>query len=220
MWRIRPRLEEVADVLVVDFKIRHADIVADIGALIGLDSLEQIFAGPRDQAGLVRRTHHGVTLARPGLAVGEDARMVAFKVVVQKLFAQAVEDIFLVRVVTAGGIVGPEGIVEGENLLFEDFSRLGASVGRIRGRRHEEFGGLGIGVHLNEALGAAVQLWKYELIFFLVSSELLISALPPVLREKSLTSLKEASDPDNDLDVAAAGVGRGRSRHRDHNRLS
>lgn len=127
--RVGAREEEVAHVLVVDLEVGDADAVGDVGGGAGGgDALEEVFARAGDEAGLGGGAHHGVGLAGAGLAVGEDAGVVTFEVVVEEFFAERVVDPLLRGVVFVFGVVGPEGTVECEVFFFDDFSCLRPGV--------------------------------------------------------------------------------------------
>ncbi|KAH9838116.1 hypothetical protein Tdes44962_MAKER08265, partial [Teratosphaeria destructans] len=149
--------EEVLDVLVVDLEVGDVDVVGDAAVLLGLDALEEAAAGAGDEAGLVEGAHHGVGLAGAGLAVGEDAGVVAIEVVVEKLLAERGVDVMLVGVVGVGVVVGPEGLVEGEGLLLVlSPARLGLVGGEDGGG---QLGLVGAGVHGDETRRLLVQFY-------------------------------------------------------------
>jgi hypothetical protein len=84
--------------LVINLEVRDSNVIAYVGRLSFFDSLEEIFACPGNQTRTFRRTHHGITLPRSSLAVGEYARVVSFKVVIQELLSEAVVDVLLVGI--------------------------------------------------------------------------------------------------------------------------
>lgn len=102
--------------LIVDLHVRDFDLVR--GALLsaGSDPLEEGVAEARDQALVVRRAHHGVRLARAGLAVGEDAGVVAREGVVEDVDPDGREDRLLRGEGAALDGQGVEAVVERERL--------------------------------------------------------------------------------------------------------
>jgi hypothetical protein len=137
--------------LVVDLKVRDLHVVTRVGARLMRDPVEQFLARARDQARIVGRAHHGVTLARPRLAIREDARVVALEVVVQEVFAKGAVDVLLVGVVRVSLIVRPVRAVKCELLVVVHAALVRGAVivgGRKEGRL------LGRGIHADEALGA------------------------------------------------------------------
>lgn len=150
--------QQVAHVLVVDFEVGDAHAVADIGGLElrGSNALKEVLAGAWDEAGLVGRAHHGVGFAGSSLAICENAGVVALEVVVEELLAEAVVDIVLVGVVRVLEVVAPEGVVESEVLLFDDFACFGLSVGWVVVVGHEQCCDLADGVHVDQALGSTL----------------------------------------------------------------
>jgi hypothetical protein len=140
--------------LVVHLKVRDMDVVVGVGRRLLLDALEELLAGPRNQARLLGRTHHGITLSRSRLSIRKDTCVVSVEVVVQELFSERSIDVLLVGVCWVVHIVGPEGLVEGELLVFMYFARIGV-VGlgrRLKGRL------LRCWVHTNETLRALLLL--------------------------------------------------------------
>ena len=152
---VAARDEQVAHMLVVDLKVGDVHVVGGVGRGLMLDPVEEGLARARDEARLGGRAHHRVALAGAGLAVGEDARVVAVEVMVEKLLGKGAVDVVLVRVVRVALVVRPEGLVEREGLLFDDLARGRACVGRVGVGGDEQRGLLCCWVHADEALGAA-----------------------------------------------------------------
>src|SRR3954449_8557263 len=98
--------------LIIDFEVGNTDIVGDIWSFIvcGLNSLEQILAGPWYKSRLIWSAHHGITFSRASLSICKDASMISFEIVVQELLSQTIVNIFLMRIVLVGFIVTPERI--------------------------------------------------------------------------------------------------------------
>lgn len=121
--------EKVTHVLIVDLEVGDMDAVGGIGAGLVVDAVEQGLAGAGDEAGLFGGAHHGVTLAGTRLAIGENAGVITFKVVVEELLAKGAVDVLLVSVVGVVQVVGPERLVEDERLFFVDPAAVCARVG-------------------------------------------------------------------------------------------
>ena len=93
--------------LVVEFVVGAGHNALTLGEAI--ESWEELVEGSLHKSGVV--AHHGVGLAWAGLAVDEDAAVVALKSVDQKFFPDCIVDIFLI-----GG--GREDAIEGEGVFF------------------------------------------------------------------------------------------------------
>ena len=105
------RVEQVANPFHVDLEVRDFDDEFNDFRVGARDALEQRADGPRHDAGEVLvidvRPHHCVRLARAGLAIREDRRVIPFEDVIDERHADRVKDILLRR-------LGPEDVVEHE----------------------------------------------------------------------------------------------------------
>ena len=83
-------VQQISDPFAVDLHVTDLDGVLRVGIVVVVDLLEEVLAQSRDDALvlLVLFAHHGVGLAGAGLAVREDAHVVAFEGVLQHLLAQ------------------------------------------------------------------------------------------------------------------------------------
>ena len=92
-------MEEVSDVLVIDFEVGYSNTVGYVCAFVAFYAFEEVFAGSRYEAWLLGRAHHRVGLPRTSLAICENAGVITLEIVVQELFTEAVVYFFLVRIV-------------------------------------------------------------------------------------------------------------------------
>ena len=123
------RVEQIADPFHVDLDIRDFD--DELNVRVGVRyALEQRADGARDDAGEVlvadRRPHHRVRLARAGLAVREDRRVVPLQDVLDERHADRVEDVLLRR-------LGPEDVVERKRERPVVIVRLDHRLGQLQG---------------------------------------------------------------------------------------
>lgn len=122
-------VQEVMHLLVVDLHVADFHLVGELGALALGDGVEEGVAESGDDALAVPAPHHGVRLARPGLSVGEDARVVALERVLQDVPAEAVEHLLLAREARGRRVQRVEAVVEGERLgLFPLYLVQGVGV--------------------------------------------------------------------------------------------
>ena len=101
-------VQQVSELFVVELDVRAHD--QKILGLVRLGRLEDRLEAARDDAFLLlvlEAAHHGVGLARAGLAIGEDRAIVALEYFLGEVLAGGVEDVGL-----RGG--GLEDVVEGE----------------------------------------------------------------------------------------------------------
>lgn len=129
MGRFCFRDQQVPDMFVVYFKVRHMNMISSVRLWCLFDSLEQRLACSRDQARLFLVPHHCIRLSRAGLAVGKNARVEAIKVVVQKLLAERPVHIFLLGIMRIRRVVRPKGLVEGKGFSFSAGFEGGSGVG-------------------------------------------------------------------------------------------
>mmetsp|Transcript_51329 Transcript_51329/g.133367 ORF Transcript_51329/g.133367 Transcript_51329/m.133367 type:complete len:240 (+) Transcript_51329:1332-2051(+) len=83
-------VEEVDDLLVVDFEEAHCNTPA-LEGLVG----KQAIAEPRDQPSVRRRAEHGVRLARASLAIGKHGGVVSIDDLVENVSSEGVIDVLL-----------------------------------------------------------------------------------------------------------------------------
>eukprot|EP00906_Rhabdomonas_costata_P026595 RCo037892 len=134
--------EQVQHLLVVDLqeghrhRALHAVRSLGCGALV-VDSVEHQLAQPGDDARIVRLTHHGMSLTRRGLPVGEDAPVVAVKGGVQRGGARNGEDVGLIGERDGGFHLshGPEHLVKREVVHILGVFWVGARDQGVGGAR-------------------------------------------------------------------------------------